>query len=159
MADDLTRPANDLYERDYVAWAEAQASALRSRNGGENALDYDNLAEEIEDLGRSEQRACESQVENIVEHLLKIEFVGPVETIPHWRKELRGFRRELARCRTRTIDRRLEPELGQTFVYVVKSLATGGMIETEDQVLAMSQGYTWDQIVDPDWYPTPRYES
>jgi hypothetical protein len=41
----------------------------------------------------------------------------------------------------------------------VKSLATGGMIETEDHVLAMSQGYTWDQIVDPDWYPTPRYES
>jgi hypothetical protein len=157
MADDLTRPAKDLYEHDYVAWAEAQAAALRARDGGRNALDYENLAEEIEDLGRSEIHACESQIENIIEHLLKIEFVGPRETIPHWSKELRGFRRELDRRRTRTIDNRLEPRLPQSFAYGVKSLVTGGLIKGLDQVLAVREGYSWDQIVDPDWFPAPRY--
>ncbi|WP_426042230.1 DUF29 domain-containing protein [Brevundimonas sp. TWP2-3-4b1] len=159
MADDLTRPASDLYERDYVAWTEAQASALRSRKGGENALDYDNLAEEIEDLGKSEQRACESQIENIIEHLLKIEFVGPAETIPHWSKELRGFRRELSKRRTATIDNRLQLELAGAFDYAVKSLVTGGLLPTADEGFEGSPGYSWDQIIDPDWYPVPRYAS
>lgn len=159
MADDLTRQANDLYERDYVAWTESQASALRSRKGGENALDYDNLAEEIEDLGKSEQRACESQIENIIEHLLKIEFVGPVEIIPHWKGEIVGFRQELKKRLTRTIRNRLEPELAASFAYAIKRLATRGQLRDPDQVAAVLAGYTWDQINDPDWYPAPRYDA
>ncbi|MFC5345086.1 DUF29 domain-containing protein [Brevundimonas staleyi] len=159
MADDLTRPANDLYERDYVAWTESQASALRSRRGGENALDYDNLAEEIEDLGKSEQRACESQIENIIEHLLKIEFVGPAETIPHWKGEVIGFRQELKKRLTRTIQNRLEPALDESFAYAIKRLTARDQLTDPDRVLAVLTGYTWDQITNPDWYPAPRYSA
>ena len=161
MADDLQKPLKSddaaLYERDYLAWTEVQAAALRARKGGENALDYDNLAEEIEDLGKSEYRACESQVENILEHLLKIEFVGPVETIPHWRGEIAGFRRELDKRLTTTIMNRLRPDLDDAFAYAVKSLVERGMID-RSQVLADRPGYEWTLVVDPDWYPAPRYK-
>ena len=68
--------ADDLYDRDYFAWAQVQAEALRAHRSGENALDYDNLAEEVEDLGGSIRRACISQIANIIEHLLKIELLG-----------------------------------------------------------------------------------
>ncbi len=44
-----------LYDEDFVAWAEHQAEALRAaaRGGSNQALDWENLAEEIEDLGKS----------------------------------------------------------------------------------------------------------
>ncbi|WGM45367.1 hypothetical protein KOAAANKH_00229 [Brevundimonas sp. NIBR10] len=161
MADDLHKleaaSQTDLYERDYLAWTEVQARALRARTGGENALDYDNLAEEIEDLGKSEYRACESQIENILEHLLKIEFVGPMQTIPHWRKELRQFRRDLNRRLTLTIENRLRPDTAEAFEDVLKGLVTGGMIKSVDDVTGIRAGYDWAEIIDRDWYPEPRY--
>lgn len=160
MADDLIRPANDLYETDYVAWAEAQAAALRARGAGRNALDYDNLAEEVSDWGKSEIHACESQIANIIEHLLKIEFVGPAQTLPHWKKEIRGFRRQVDRHLTRTIENRLRPRLAKAFSDVVGDLATGELLASSASVAEVrGDGYDWDQIVDPDWYPEPRYKA
>jgi hypothetical protein len=47
--------ADDLYDRDFYVWTREQAQALRARQAGANDLDWDRLAEEIEDLG-SEQR-------------------------------------------------------------------------------------------------------
>jgi len=59
----------ELYERDYYAWILDQVRALRERRTGE--IDWENVAEEIEDLGKSEKRALESQLARLVEHLLK----------------------------------------------------------------------------------------
>src|SRR5487761_515981 len=59
----------ELYERDYYAWILDQVRALRERRTGD--LDWENVAEEIEDLGKSEQRALESQLARLLEHLLK----------------------------------------------------------------------------------------
>lgn len=154
MADDLTKPV-DLYDRDYVAWAEAQAAALRARGAGGNALDYDNLAEEVEDLGKSEIHACASQIDNIIRHLLKIEYVGPLQTVPHWRGEVFEFRRQLRRRLTRTIENRLRPELADTNRAAIKSLRLQGFLAESDQPDLRT--YSWEQIVDPDWYPQPRY--
>ena len=68
-----TKPARggdaDLYETDVVAWAEAQAAALRA--GRFEALDLENLAEEIIDVGNRERDAVESHLETLVMHLLK----------------------------------------------------------------------------------------
>ena len=43
-----------LYNRDIVAWVDEQAAFLRS--GQFDKLDLPNLAEEIEDVGKSEKR-------------------------------------------------------------------------------------------------------
>lgn len=158
MADDLHTP-DALYDRDYVAWTAEQARALRARRGGENALDYDNLAEEIEDLGKSETRACESQVENILEHLLNIESVGPVEAVPHWRGEISGFRHELSKRLTATVENRIRPELPAAAAYVVRRLSAGGLLPDAEAALLRVQDYDWDRVVDPDWYPAPRYDT
>jgi hypothetical protein len=57
------------YGSDYYAWTQAQAALLRSTQP--EWLDWRNLAEEVEDLGRSERRALESHLETVLIHLLK----------------------------------------------------------------------------------------
>jgi hypothetical protein len=66
---------SDLYERDYYAWIQAQVRALRKHRTGE--IDWANVAEEIEDLGKSEKRSVERQLARIVEHLLKLSYTPP----------------------------------------------------------------------------------
>ena len=50
----------DGYATDFHRWAETQAGLLRLRSA--NALDWDNLAEEIEALARNDQRDLASTV-------------------------------------------------------------------------------------------------
>jgi hypothetical protein len=58
-----------LYDRDYSAWLVKQAAHLRA--GRFDQLDCEVLAEELEDMGRSERRAVESSLKNLLLHLLK----------------------------------------------------------------------------------------
>jgi hypothetical protein len=68
--------AANLYEEDFVRWAERQSGALRkaARSGVNLPLDWENLAEEIESLGRSQRRELRSRIAVILEHLLKLEY-------------------------------------------------------------------------------------
>jgi hypothetical protein len=56
------------YETDFYAWTQEQAQALRARQG--EALDWNNLAEEIESMGRSDADALASQLTRLLMHLL-----------------------------------------------------------------------------------------
>ena len=58
-----------LSEHDYHAWLLEQAARLRARQF--DRIDYEVLAEELEDMGRSERRAVESHLKNLLIHLLK----------------------------------------------------------------------------------------
>jgi len=63
-----------LYDDDIVTWAEQQAAALRelaSKPELSNAVDWHNLIEEVECLGRSEWKGVESQLTNALAHILK----------------------------------------------------------------------------------------
>lgn len=61
--------ATARYDDDVIAWAEEQAKLLRSKQF--DALDIENIAEEIEDVGKSEQRELESRMAVLLAHLLK----------------------------------------------------------------------------------------
>lgn len=63
-----------LYDRDFLLWSEAEAEKLRRLRAGErvNDVDWENLIEEVEALGRSELKATESLLYRAVEHLLKV---------------------------------------------------------------------------------------
>ncbi|MES2297374.1 MAG: DUF29 domain-containing protein [Pseudomonadota bacterium] len=60
------------YETDIVAWANEQAALLRS--GQWSAIDVLNIAEEIEDVGKSERRELASRLSVLMAHLLKWKF-------------------------------------------------------------------------------------
>ncbi len=57
------------YETDVVAWANEQAALLRA--GKLSEIDIINIAEEIEDVGKSEQRELASRMAVLIAHLLK----------------------------------------------------------------------------------------
>lgn len=59
------------HDEDFFAWTIEQARALRGRAGEASVIDWANLAEEIEDLGKRDQREVESRAVRIVQHLLK----------------------------------------------------------------------------------------
>jgi Domain of unknown function DUF29 len=64
------------YEEGFARWSEEQALALReaSRSGTNLPLDWENLAEEVESLGRSLRYELHSRIATIIEHLLKLQF-------------------------------------------------------------------------------------
>ena len=57
------------YDTDFDAWLQAQAAALRAKAW--DALDVEHLAEEIEDLRKSERNAVRSHLRILLLHLLK----------------------------------------------------------------------------------------
>ena len=58
-----------LYEEDFYRWTQDTAELIRQ--GRWDALDRENLAEEIESLGRSDRRELSSRLEVLIMHLLK----------------------------------------------------------------------------------------
>ncbi|MDR3089077.1 MAG: DUF29 domain-containing protein, partial [Desulfobulbaceae bacterium] len=63
---------NTAYETDVVAWAGEQARLLRA--GRFDLLDIENIAEEIEDVGKAEQRELMSRMAVLLAHLLKWQY-------------------------------------------------------------------------------------
>jgi hypothetical protein len=63
---------SELYENDYYAWIREQVRALLERRIED--IDFENVAEEIEDLGKGEKRAVQSHLETLMEHLLKLSY-------------------------------------------------------------------------------------
>jgi hypothetical protein len=86
------------YETDLSAWAQEQANLLRRLAAGERVnnsdLDWLNLAEEIEAVGRSERRELRSRMQRLLQHLLKWRF-QPEHRSRSWRSTIHTQRREI----------------------------------------------------------------
>ena len=67
-----------LYDTDLYAWARTNAELLRQ--GRYQELDVAHLIEEIEDMGKSEFRAMESHLQNLLMHLLKWQSQPPLQS-------------------------------------------------------------------------------
>jgi hypothetical protein len=65
----MLQPIDDLYERDFHAWLQENARLLKQQQWSE--VDWVNVIEEIEALGRAERKALRSNLIRIVQHLLK----------------------------------------------------------------------------------------
>ena len=90
-----TLPA--LYNTDYVSWTEAMAHNLRQRNF--EALDIENLAEEIESLGKRDRRELVSRLDVLLMHLLKWRYQIPKRSTS-WQSTIKEQRRQIARILT-----------------------------------------------------------
>ncbi|NJR39837.1 MAG: DUF29 domain-containing protein [Leptolyngbyaceae cyanobacterium CSU_1_4] len=74
--------STSLYEQDFYQWTQEMAIALRARRV--SALDWENLAEEIESLGKSDRRSLQSRLEVLLMHLLKGQY-QPSKQSNSWR--------------------------------------------------------------------------
>src|ERR1700677_4204107 len=86
------------YDTDILTWSEHQAALLRRRAAGELVndaeMDWPNIAEEIEDVGKSIVRGVGSHLVQAILHDLKAEARPLSREVPHWRAEARVQRDE-----------------------------------------------------------------
>ena len=144
--------AEQLYKEDFYAWTREQAAALRAHFGGDNRLDVEHLAEEIEDLGRSEPQAVESFIEQIVAHLLKLDYSGLDRPRAGWRREVVAFRVSMRRKMTPSIRRRVRRKLPALYEEGAQ-LAAASLHDTEPDFrrrLPKTCPYDWAAIENRD---------
>ena len=155
-----TRSDEQLYEEDFPVWLERQAAALRARGAGGNAIDYDNVAEELDGLARKERNRIHSLASRVVEHLLKLEFVNSMRDWPHWRAEVLAFRDQIDQHLTASLRNATEPECPEIFSKQLKRLVTAEYLTPADADSvrqARPEGYTWSEITEEDWFPAYRW--
>ena len=87
------------YENDVIAWANEQAAFIRA--GQFNMLDLEHLADEIEDVGKSERRELRSRMAVLLAHLLKWQF-QPSHRGSSWECTINDQRTMISRRLTRT---------------------------------------------------------
>lgn len=151
-----------LYKTDYYAWTKQQAAELRAlaARRTDSTLDLENVAEEIESLGRSDWRAARSQVQRVIEHLLKLEFSPAREPRSGWLDTITEARDQLADLLTPVLRREVEDDLSSVFARsrrdAAKALRRHGEAEAA-KALPNACPYPFQQILDQDWYPPNRH--
>src|ERR1700710_510591 len=88
---------SEAYESDILDWSHHQAELLRRHAAGEKlneAPDWANIIEEIEDVGGNALRAVRSHLLQAMLHELKVRAWPESRDVPHWRAEVRGQRDE-----------------------------------------------------------------
>jgi hypothetical protein len=154
----MDQAIDTLYDDDFYAWTQQQAAVLRGLPATSNQLDAALVAEEIEDLGRSEVRTAQSLCEHIIEHFLKLEYSGLTEPADHWRDEIVEWRLQLDKTLTRSIIAKLDlPDRYRAARRLVRrqERTTPGLMAR----LPAECPYSLDQIIstgDEDWFPAPR---
>jgi len=87
-----------LYEEDYYLWLKTTINQLRTKQF--SAVDLAHLLEELESMGRSEKRAIESLLTQLLVHLLKLKCWDSERerNQGHWLGEIRTFRRQIKKA-------------------------------------------------------------
>ncbi len=152
----------ELYERDFYAWTRHQARELRRwRRLRPNApLDLVHLAEEIEDLGNEVRNAVASQLERLIEHLLKLEYSRLREPRAGWANSVDSARGEIARRWSRSLARAVRPKLPDLYRRAARRAARSLLNHPEPEAAAaIPETCPWkpDQLLAEDWYPTNRH--
>ena len=146
-----------LYEQDFFRWTEEQARALRAAASMRvNApLDWENLAEEIESLGRSDRRELASRIQAVIEHLMKLQASSAADPRRGWATTVRRERAAIRRLLNDSPSLRgavpgmIAEAVADARANVADELAAHG----ESSSLLQSLIYTEDQVTG-DWFPS-----
>ena len=144
------KPRLTSYEADFAQWSLEQAALLR--DGSIEGLDRENLAEEIESLGRSDKREISSRTGELLVHLLKWQF-QPAKRKGGWEAEIIEHRRQLHGLLSDNPSLRRLPEeiLEKEYEFAVRKAAAHTGV-SRDRFPA-SAPYSVEQILDIDFLP------
>jgi len=137
-------PAQAEYERDFYSWLMEQARFVRE--GRWNALDRENLAEEIESLGREQFNKLESALRVLLLHMLKWDHQPQLRS-RSWSLSIKAQRVELDDVVGDNPG--LKPRTGEAIARGYRKARIEAARETgldEDQ-FPQQCPYSWDEIV------------
>ncbi len=150
MTTELEPNQQSLYETDYLKWIETTVGKLRVQDYSN--IDWDNLIEEIEDMGRSERRSLESNLTVVLTHLLKWQY-QPDFRSGSWKGSIVEHRRRIREALKDSPS--LKPYLEEVFAKCYSdaveqaSAETGLSVETFPQVCP----YTSAEVLDSKFLP------
>ncbi len=139
------------YETDVIAWANEQAAFIRS--GRFDLLDLEHIADEIEDVGKSEQREFENRMALLLAHLIKWQY-RPSHRGKSWERTIKDQRTMLIRRLNKTHS--LKPELENPEFWAESWADAARMAENETGILnVFPETCPWvlDQIMNADFWP------
>jgi hypothetical protein len=139
-----------LYDADFYAWANTQAALLRA--GKLDAADIENIAEEIESMGKGERRELESRLVVLLLHLLKWQF-QPEHRGKSWWATIRVQRRDLSLHLRRNPS--LSPKIDEAVAYAHGNAIIEASAETDlpDETFPQTCPWTFAQIMDDGFWP------
>ncbi|MGK7946148.1 MAG: DUF29 domain-containing protein [Microcystaceae cyanobacterium] len=143
-------PLTYLYESDYHLWLSEMIQLLKNRQF--DNLDYTNLCEELESLGRSEKRAVESLLEQILIHLLLYQYwiTEREYNANHWRAEIIAFRNQINRyLNSKTLKNHLESRLPKLYQDALRVAKAKSRLTT----FPLDCPYTFEQALEADYFP------
>ena len=149
----LTIKVNDLkqlYDLDDAQWLEETVCLLKKHQFQQ--LDLDNLIEELEDLGREKKNAVASLLEQIIRHLLLLQYWTKESEYNsvHWQEEIYNFRTQLGRKITTNLRNYLEKELNSIYQDALGFVK----IKTVNSVVFPPDcPYSLEQLLDRSWLP------
>jgi hypothetical protein len=139
-----------LYEQDYQLWLETIIAQLRQ--GKFSTVDWENLIEELESMGRSDRRAMMSLLTRLLEHLLKLAYWEQERDYNgnKWRSEITTFRVQIKKLLKDSPS--LKPYLAEIFqeCYLDARKIVGQLIGQE---IPLTEIVTIDQALDEHWFP------
>ena len=139
-----------LYEIDDSLWLEATIELLKNKRY--EALDLENLIEELEDLGNEKKFRVASLLEQIIRHCLLLQlWTGEREyNQDHWELEIVNFQIQLKRYLTTNLRNYLQNELTNIYedaVFFVRK-------KTKNQVnFPDTCPYSLEELLNPNWLP------
>lgn len=149
-------PDGPRYDDDFYAWTQHQAQVLREMPATENRFDRERVAEENEDLGKSERSAVRSQVRRILEHLLRLAYSASARPRFGWIETMREARQELSDRITPTLRRDAETGLAKLYDDA-RRRAEPSLREFGEpaaaETLPPTCPYSIDDICREEWYP------
>ena len=139
-----------LYERDFHAWANEQASLLRA--GKLASVDLTHVAEEIESMGRSERRELVNRLVVLLLHLLKWRFQSDRQGTS-WRLSIKEQRIRLKSHLEDNPSLKSQIDWGITQAYqlaLIEAERETGLPESTFPVICP---FTYDQLLDDAFWP------
>jgi Domain of unknown function DUF29 len=151
-------PDGPRYEDDFFAWTQHQAMVLRSMAVADNRFDRENVAEEIEDLGRSQRDTVRSQIRRIIEDLLKLAYSPAQQPRFDWMGSIAEARSTLGDKISPTLRQDAEATLARLYRdgrrQAVLALRGYGENQAAD-ALPQHCPFSLEDIFREEWYPEP----
>jgi hypothetical protein len=144
------------YKKDIVAWASEQARLLRS--GQLSALDIEHIAEEIEDVGKSEQRELMSRMAVLLAHLLKWQY-QPRRRGASWLTTIRVQRKDIALALKDAPSLKAKLSESEWLSLVWDKALAQAQAETEPEVIEFPDTWIWslEDALRDGWLPPELY--
>jgi hypothetical protein len=154
----MSMPDGPHYDDDFFAWTQHQAMVLRTMAVADNRFDRENVAEEIESLGRSDRDAVRSQIRRIIEHLLKLAYSPDQQPRFDWMASIAEARAALGDKISATLRQDAEIMLPKLYEDCRDRAELGLRSHCEIQAadtLPAECPYTIEEILRRGWYAEP----